>query len=142
MKVSAFKLAAYSFACVSIAFQGCGGGGAADGSGGAGSKDSTVAITAEARTKAAEIFKTRCSTCHGVDGKGDGPGAANLNPKPRNYHDQKWQASVKDADIEKTIVYGGASVGKSAIMAANPDLSSKPEVVAALREYIRRLGKE
>lgn len=143
MKVSASGIAVYSFALVSVALSGCGGGGgAADGAGSSGSKASSVAITADARTKAAEIFKSRCSTCHGIDGKGDGPGAANLNPKPRNYHDQKWQASVKDEDIEKTIVYGGAAVGKSAVMAANPDLSSKPEVVAALREYIRRLGKE
>jgi mono/diheme cytochrome c family protein len=143
MKVSASRIAVYSFALVSVALSGCGGGGgAADGAGSSGSKASSVAITADARTKAAEIFKSRCSTCHGIDGKGDGPGAANLNPKPRNYHDQKWQASVKDEDIEKTIVYGGAAVGKSAVMAANPDLSSKPEVVAALREYIRRLGKE
>jgi mono/diheme cytochrome c family protein len=143
MKVSASRIAVYSFALVSVALSGCGGGGgAAGGAGSSGSKASSVAITADARTKAAEIFKSRCSTCHGIDGKGDGPGAANLNPKPRNYHDQKWQASVKDEDIEKTIVYGGAAVGKSAVMAANPDLSSKPEVVAALREYIRRLGKE
>jgi copper transport protein len=28
------------------------------------------------------IFQNNCATCHGVSGKGDGPSAANLNPKP------------------------------------------------------------
>lgn len=29
-----------------------------------------------------QVFLQNCATCHGVDGKGDGPAAANLNPKP------------------------------------------------------------
>ena len=33
-----------------------------------------------------------------------------------------------DEDIKKTIVYGGAAVGKSPNMPANPDLEGKPEL--------------
>jgi|AMFO01.1.fsa_nt_gi Cytochrome c. len=95
-----------------------------------------------AKAQAAEIYKTRCASCHGPDGRGDGPAAAALNPKPRNFHDQKWQASVTDKQIEKVIVDGGAAIGKSPLMTANPDLKSKPEVVSALRQYIRDLGKK
>ncbi len=91
---------------------------------------------------AEQVFATRCASCHGMDGRGDGPGAANLSPKPRNYHDKAWQASVTDAQIEKTIVYGGAAVGKSPQMAANPDLAGQPAVVAALRQLIREFGKQ
>lgn len=92
--------------------------------------------------EADKIFLTRCATCHGLDGRGDGRGAANLNPKPRNYHDKAWQKSITDEQIEKTIVYGGAAVGKSPSMASNPDLADKPAIVHALCEYIRELGKE
>ncbi len=88
---------------------------------------------AEART----LFKTRCAVCHGNDGKGDGPGAAALNPKPRNYTDAAWQSSVTDEQIHKTIVYGGAAVGKSPIMPGNPDLEPKPKVVDELVKLIR-----
>jgi cytochrome c553 len=102
---------------------------------GAGSKERSSA-------EADKIFMTRCASCHGIDGRGDGPGAANLTPKPRNYHDKAWQKTITDEQIEKTIVYGGAAVGKSPSMAANPDLADKPAVVHALCEHIRELGKE
>lgn len=96
----------------------------------------------DANAEADKIFMTRCASCHGLDGRGDGPGAANLNPKPRNYHDKTWQKSVTDEQIEKTIVYGGAAVGKSPSMAANPDLAGKTDVVRALREHVRAFGNE
>lgn len=75
-----------------------------------------------------DLFKTRCAPCHGEAGHGDGPGAAALNPKPRNYTDVAWQTKVSDEDIRKTILYGGAAVGKSPAMPANPDLEGKPEL--------------
>ena len=87
-----------------------------------------------------EIFKTRCSVCHGLEGKGDGPGATGLNPKPRNLSDPEWQKSVDDAYIEKIIQYGGLAVGKSAMMPSNPDLNSKPEVIKGIRVVVRELA--
>jgi len=92
-----------------------------------------------AKVEAKEIFASRCANCHGVNGAGNGPAAAGLDPKPRNFHDPVWQASVTDEHIEQTIQYGGAAVGKSPAMPSNPDLTSKPEVVAALRAYVRSL---
>ncbi len=93
--------------------------------------------TEEART----IFQSVCATCHGQDGLGDGPGAAALNPKPRNYTDKAWQASVTDDQIKQTILMGGAAVGKSPAMPAQPQLKEKPEVVEALVRIIRTFGK-
>lgn len=98
-----------------------------------------VAITNEARMQAKDMFSSRCAACHGPDGRGDGPGAANLDPKPRNLHDEVWQKAVTDEDIEKAILYGGSAVGKSPLMVPNPDLQSQPAVVAALREHVRQL---
>lgn len=89
---------------------------------------------------AREVFNARCSACHGTSGHGDGPGAAALNPKPRNYTDKSWQASVTDEQIKKTILYGGAAVGKSPIMPASPDLDAKPEVVDGLVKIVRGFG--
>ncbi|MEY4577848.1 MAG: hypothetical protein RL701_2551 [Pseudomonadota bacterium] len=83
------------------------------------------------------IFSTRCATCHGQDGKGDGPAAKALNPKPRDYSDAAWQKSVTDAQIKKTIVEGGASVGKSPLMAPNADLADKPVVLDELVKIVR-----
>lgn len=96
-------------------------------------------ITAELREEAKNIFSTRCTPCHGPEGKGDGPASAGLTPPPRNFGDAQWQASVTDEHIEKIIQYGGGAVGKSPAMPANPDLVGKPQVVAALRDRIRGL---
>jgi mono/diheme cytochrome c family protein len=101
----------------------------------------TPAPSADPAAAANELFSARCALCHGPDGRGDGPGSAALNPKPRNYHDKAWQASVTDAQIQKTILEGGAAVGKSPVMPAHPDLASNPQLLAALIAKIRSLGK-
>ena len=100
-----------------------------------------VAITNEVRTQAKDIFANRCAACHGPEGRGNGPGSANLNPKPQNFHDQAWQKAVTNDQIEQAILYGGSAVGKSPLMVPNPDLQSQLAVVAALREHVRELGK-
>lgn len=96
---------------------------------------------AAAIAEAKQIFETRCFTCHGMTGAGDGPASAGLTPPPRNFQDPAWQASVTDEHISQIIQYGGAAVGKSPAMPANPDLMSKPEVVDALRAHVRALAK-
>ena len=87
-----------------------------------------------------DAFKSRCAPCHGETGHGDGPASAALTPKPRNYTDKTWQSSVKDEDIKKTILYGGAAVGKSPLMPASPDLDGKPEL-DGLVAVVRAFGK-
>ncbi len=91
--------------------------------------------------EAEEIFKARCVTCHGEKGKGDGPGSAALNPKPRDYTSAEWQKSVTDDHIKQIIVGGGTAVGLSPLMPPNPDLTDKPEVVEALVAVVRNLAK-
>jgi len=93
-----------------------------------------------AAARADEIFATRCATCHGPKGAGDGPGSKGLTPQPRNFQDPEWQAEVSDEHIRKIIQYGGAAVGRSPVMPGNPDLISKPEVLDALVAHIRELG--
>ncbi len=97
-------------------------------------------IPESARTTAASLFGDRCAVCHGANGDGKGPGAANLNPKPQDFRNRYWQRSVTDEKITKAIVYGGPAVGLSSSMAANPDLEPQPSVVAALVEHIRSLA--
>jgi mono/diheme cytochrome c family protein len=100
-----------------------------------------VVISKQAQAEADDVFETRCVACHGDEGRGDGPAAANLNPGPRDFHDAKWQKSVSDATLARAIVEGGQAVGASSEMAANPDLENEPDVVAALIERIRGWSK-
>src|SRR6478735_3664522 len=92
---------------------------------------------ADPAADARKLFASKCVVCHGDHGAGDGPGAAALNPKPRAFADATWQASVTDEHIKKTIVEGGAAVGKSPAMAANPELADKPDELNALLKIVR-----
>ena len=101
----------------------------------------TAAAGQDPTAEAAQMFETVCAVCHGMSGDGKGEGSAGLDPKPRNLTSPEWQDSVTDDYIAKIIVYGGAGVGKSPAMPANPQLTDKPEVVKALTAYIRDLAK-
>ena len=94
-------------------------------------------VAPAAQAAAREIYASSCVSCHGATGSGDGLGAAGLPAKPANFSDAAWQARTSDQEIERAIVGGGAAVGKSPLMPANPNLATKPEVVAALRAMIR-----
>ena len=40
-------------------------------------------------------YEKTCAMCHGPTGKGDGPTAAVLNPKPRNHTDGNYMNAPK-----------------------------------------------
>lgn len=101
----------------------------------------TEATALQTPINADTIFSTRCATCHGTDGKGSGPASAALNPKPRDYTSEEWQKSVTDDQLRKVIVEGGPAVGKSPLMAANPDLANQPVVLDGLVSIVRGFGK-
>jgi len=98
------------------------------------------AVGGEKKVDAEERYATICANCHGAQGGGDGPGGAALVPKPRNFHDKAWQASVDDARIIKVIGKGGASVGLSAAMSPWSSVLS-PEEIVALSKKIRAFGQ-
>lgn len=63
------------------------------------------------------LYGTYCASCHGPKGAGDGPISASMNPRPANHSDHVYMASLSDAHLYKVISQGGASVGKSPMMA-------------------------
>ncbi len=68
--------------------------------------------------EAAALFQSRCAMCHGEAGRGDGPAAATLDPKPTNFRDAGRQA-------RRTVhgLYGTISAGvEGTSMAAFTDL--------------------
>jgi len=111
---------------------------------------STVSLTQEsgppsrqpASDAARAYFAQTCALCHGADGTGNGPMAAQLNPRPRNYTDPNWQASITDDDIKQIIVAGGQGVGKSPSMPPNPGLKNDPALLDGLVKIIRGFAKK
>lgn len=84
-------------------------------------------------------YEQFCTPCHGSEGRGDGAGAAALNPKPRNFAEAAWQNSVDDARIAKVIREGGASVGLSASMTAWGAILNEEEIKGIVAK-VRQLG--
>jgi len=57
--------------------------------------------------RGAALFKQNCTSCHGDGGRGDGPAAGTLNPKPRNFSQpEKWTRGYRITDIFTTITTG------------------------------------
>jgi mono/diheme cytochrome c family protein len=93
----------------------------------------------ETAARARAVWATRCALCHGESGRGDGPAASGLTPRPRRLSDAVWQASVSDEALVQVILEGGAARKLSPTMLANPDLERQPEALAALVAFIRSL---
>ncbi|OGU27094.1 MAG: hypothetical protein A2057_06910 [Ignavibacteria bacterium GWA2_35_9] len=63
--------------------------------------------TDELIAKGKETFTTVCTSCHGEDGKGDGPASTALNPKPRNFINKEgWKNGPKLSQIYQTLEEG------------------------------------
>lgn len=59
-----------------------------------------------------ELFRANCASCHGDNGMGDGPSAATLDPRPRNFHSLTgWTSGSKVSQIYRTLEEGVARTG-------------------------------
>ena len=73
-----------------------------------------------------DLFRQNCASCHGMDGRGDGPAAGALSPSPANFHEERptkahalrvlkegvpgtamptWRAELNDAQQEAVAAY-------------------------------------
>jgi mono/diheme cytochrome c family protein len=80
-----------------------------------------------------KIFTANCVPCHGPAGKGDGPAAAALNPKPANFSDPKVRGQT-DGEL-----FWKMSEGHGAMVAWKTALSETQRW--QLVEYVRSLAK-
>jgi mono/diheme cytochrome c family protein len=67
--------------------------------------------------RGAAIYAQSCTNCHGPRGAGDGPLAASLDPKPAHHNDGAYMNALSNEHLFKVVKEGGASVGKSPLMA-------------------------
>jgi mono/diheme cytochrome c family protein len=94
-----------------------------------------------AAEKTAILFQELCSVCHGVGGKGDGPSAQGLEPKPADFSNCQLMAKDSDEVLLKIIKGGGQSVGRSTVMPAWGDALSEQQI-RELVKFIRSLCKK
>lgn len=90
--------------------------------------------------KGKEIYDRNCAACHGLYGKGDGPAAVSLRPRPRDLTDHEYIKGLSDEDLYKVITYGGPSVDKSPFMPGWGNTLSKDDIIDIIT-YLRSLSK-
>jgi mono/diheme cytochrome c family protein len=95
--------------------------------------DLSAANVAKGRT----TYQSNCASCHGADGKGDGPAAAALNPKPRDHTNGAYMDKLTNAHIFFVIRNGGAAYGYPT-MPAQPNLSGNE--IKSVIAFVRSLS--
>ncbi len=67
--------------------------------------------------RGAEVYALNCASCHGAEGRGDGPAGAALEPPPTNHVDGAYMNGLSNDHLYKAVYDGGVAVGKSVSMA-------------------------
>jgi mono/diheme cytochrome c family protein len=76
----------------------------------------------------AELYETNCATCHGPEGKGDGPAAEPLDPKPANLADAHMMEDMSDGALFWRVSEGGMEEPFNSTMPAWKDTLSEDEI--------------
>ena len=98
-------------------------------------------VPLSAAQETALLFTELCSVCHGVGGKGDGPSAQGLEPKPADFTNCKAMAKDSDDVLFKIIKGGGQSAGRSTVMPSWGDSLSDGQI-RELVKFVRGLCKK
>lgn len=93
---------------------------------------------AEPDVKTSRLWKAKCASCHGVDGKGKTETGEKLAIPDMTT--AAWQKSVTDAEAKTAILDGFKRPGKAEGMDPYKD-KLEPEQVDALIAHVRSLGK-
>jgi len=97
-------------------------------------------------TDAKQMFNSYCAPCHGVSGKGDGPAAAALNPKPADLTQfakrRGGTFSAKDFEDKVNGMAMAPAHGSSQMPVWGPifrQMGNEQLRVANLRKYVESL---
>ncbi len=83
------------------------------------------------------IYLARCATCHGVEGRGDGPIAGSLlGPPVGNISDGKWKHGDRPEDVTRVI-----SQGVQGTRMAGWGLVLAPSQLRAVTAYVFYLAR-
>lgn len=100
--------------------------------------DAPAAAAAPAGISGETLYNEKgCATCHGVQGKGDGPVGAALKPKPRNFADATWKNGSDLANVIKSISNGITGSGMAPYKGVLTD-----DEIKAVAEHVRKLGNK
>jgi len=96
-----------------------------------------------AGTRGARLFARACAACHGTEGRGDGPAATDLDPRPRDLSSRRFRfrstasgEAPLGEDLERTILRGlpGTTMPAFRDLFSAEELGDLVSFVESLRE--------
>ncbi len=110
--------------------------------------DEPAAPAAQEVSQGQAIYEQRCAACHGLEGDGAGPGAANLDPKPRDFRRGWYKIRTTasgqlptDEDLVQVIAEGMPGTTMPAWQGVLTDAEIRA-VAAYLKGFSKRFGRE
>ncbi len=100
----------------------------------------TLVLAQGSPAKGKDLYAKQCAGCHGPAGKGDGPAAAAINPKPGDFTNKAYMTALKDQYLFDLIQKGGAAVGRSPLMTPFGSKLKDGEIQDVIA-YVRSLTK-
>ena len=107
--------------------------------GGAAAPAAAPAVTPAVLEKGKSLYTINCVACHGETGRGDGPAAGAMKPKPRDHTDRAYMDTLTDKNLADVIQMGGAVKGKP-LMPSNPQIRGTD--LDAVVAYTRSLSRK
>ena len=74
------------------------------------------AVMAADAAKGRPLYQQYCSMCHGAQGKGNGPAAAAMKPRPRDHTESAYMNTLSDDHLMRVLADGGQAVNRSPLM--------------------------
>lgn len=81
----------------------------------------TAPLVAPNPASVAPLYAEKCSGCHGVSGRGDGPAATALDPLPTNFHDVGRARQRSVYGLYSTLTLGVAGTGMPSFSSLTED---------------------
>jgi mono/diheme cytochrome c family protein len=73
------------------------------------------------------LYSAKCQICHGANGKGDGPAAAALNPRPADFTNPAFWQNNAEEKIKRTVTSGKGAM---------PAFDLKDDEIKAVADYM------
>lgn len=85
------------------------------------------------------LYRTYCTSCHGLTGTGSGINIPDMTVQPRDHTDPSEMGARSDEELALAIREGGPAVGKSVLMPPWAGILDEVEIAALIR-HLRTLS--